>query len=112
MVLNKLSEFLFNTFMDSSSDEESEFMIVVAPPSSMTTLSGKSQCIRARRANAACNREASHYRLQLDYFYPTKPIFTVNMFRLCFWMSRNLFMTILRGVRDYEPYFRCKPRCH
>jgi hypothetical protein len=41
MVLNKLREFLFNTFMDSSSDEESEFMIDAAPPSSMTTLSGK-----------------------------------------------------------------------
>jgi hypothetical protein len=24
-------------------------------------------------------------------------------------MPRDMFMVILQGVRDYEPYFQCKP---
>jgi hypothetical protein len=31
------------------------------------------------------------------------------MFRRRYRVSRDLFLIILRGVRDYEPYFRCRP---
>jgi hypothetical protein len=102
--------------MESSSDEESdeplELMIVV---SSRIHDHNKRQkavhmgLIRPRMANAACNWEASHYWLQRDYFHPTKPFFMPNMYRRHFLMSRDLFLTVLREVRYYDPFFGCKP---
>jgi hypothetical protein len=36
------------------------------------------------------------------------PVFTEALFRWRYRMSRYLFLTILRGVRDYDPYIGCK----
>jgi hypothetical protein len=46
--------------------------------------------------------------LQKDYFDLTNPIFPEKMFRRRYRMSRDLFLLILRGARNYDPYFQCR----
>jgi hypothetical protein len=56
---------------------------------------------RPRRGNAVHNLEVGHYRLQRDNFHPTKPVLTENLFPHRFRILRDLFLTIIRGIRNY-----------
>ena len=44
-----------------------------------------------------------------DYFDRTNPVYPEHLFRRRYRMSRDLFLIIPRGVRDYDPYFQCRP---
>ncbi|KAK1632881.1 hypothetical protein QYE76_007196 [Lolium multiflorum] len=48
-------------------------------------------------------------RLHKDYFHITNPIYPEKLFRRRYRMSRDLFLVILRGIRNYDPYFQCRP---
>ncbi|KAK1670500.1 hypothetical protein QYE76_058659 [Lolium multiflorum] len=48
-------------------------------------------------------------QLHKDYFHLTDPVFKEKMFRRRYKMSRELFLVILRGIRNYDPYFQCRP---
>jgi hypothetical protein len=51
----------------------------------------------------------TNYTMYKDYFHDTIPLFSAQTFRRRYWMSRNLFLKIMQGVRDYDSYFLCKP---
>ena len=65
--------------------------------------------VKGRSKNLARNRVEGHLRLHKDYFHGTNPVYPEKMFRRRYRMSRDLFMVILRGVRNYNPYFQCRP---
>jgi hypothetical protein len=50
-------------------------------------------------------------RLYKDYFDPINPRYKEKAFRRRYWMSRELFMVILNGVREYNDYFETKYNC-
>jgi hypothetical protein len=50
-------------------------------------------------------------RLYKDYFDPIMPIYKAKEFRRRYRMSRELFLIILNGVRDYDDYFEAKYDC-
>jgi hypothetical protein len=52
------------------------------------------------------SREAGHVRLYKDYFDPISLIFKEKAFRHRYGMSRELFLVILNGVREYDDYFK------
>ncbi|KAK1619791.1 hypothetical protein QYE76_025308 [Lolium multiflorum] len=61
-----------------------------------------------RSKNLLRNRVAGQARLHKDYFHLTNPVFPEKEFRRRYRMSRDLFLVILRGVRNYDPYFQCR----
>jgi hypothetical protein len=61
---------------------------------------------RARRGNLERDREGG--RLYRDYFHPTKLVFMEALFRRRHRISRDMFLAILQGVSDYDPYFKCR----
>ncbi|KAK1615007.1 hypothetical protein QYE76_020524 [Lolium multiflorum] len=65
--------------------------------------------VKGRSKNLPRNRVEGHLQLHKDYFHRTDPVFKEKMFWRRYRMSRDLFMVILRGIRDYYPYFQCRP---
>jgi hypothetical protein len=53
-------------------------------------------------------RERGHDMLFYDYFHYNKELFTPQMFRRRFRMSRPLFNRIMDGVKIYDDYFIAK----
>jgi hypothetical protein len=66
---------------------------------------------KKREGNIDCDREASHVHMYKDYFHPIKPIYKAKEFRRRYRMSRELFLVILNGIRDYDDYFEAKYDC-
>jgi hypothetical protein len=63
---------------------------------------------KTREANVDCDREAGHMRLYKDYFHPIKPVYKAKEFCRRYRMSREVFLIILNGVREYDDYFEAK----
>jgi hypothetical protein len=63
---------------------------------------------KGRSANVTRNRVSGHDRLYKDYFHHTDPIYNEVMSRCRYQMSLNPFLIILRGIKDYNPYFQCR----
>jgi hypothetical protein len=61
--------------------------------------------------NVDRDREADHVRLYKDYFDPIMPLYKAKAFHRRYRMSRELFLVILNGVRDYDDYFEAKYNC-
>jgi hypothetical protein len=66
---------------------------------------------KQREGNVDRDREAGHVRLYKDYFDPINPLYKEKAFRHRYRMSRELFLVILNGVRDYDDYFEAKYDC-
>jgi hypothetical protein len=66
---------------------------------------------KKREGNVDRDREAGHVRLYKDYFDPIMPLYKAKAFRRWYRMSRELFLVILNGVRDYDDYFEAKYDC-
>ncbi|KAK1649259.1 hypothetical protein QYE76_067064 [Lolium multiflorum] len=91
--------------VDSSSDEESDqstqTVATAAAPSSTSTIQARRRCTGAlSRASQKTCRATESPPPHKDYFHHTDPVYR---------MSTDLFMVILRGVRNYDPYFQCRP---
>ena len=67
--------------------------------------------VKGREANVDREREAGHVRLYKDYFHQTNPVHKAKAFRRRYRMSREVFLRILNGVRDYDDYFQAKRDC-
>ncbi|XP_071683696.1 uncharacterized protein [Lolium perenne] len=65
--------------------------------------------VKGRSKNLPRNRVEGQFRLHKDHFLLNDPVFKEKMFWCRCRMSRELFLVILRGVRDYDPYFQCMP---
>jgi hypothetical protein len=61
--------------------------------------------------NVNRDREADHVRLYKDYFDLIMLIYKAKAFRRRYRMSRELFLIILNGVRDYDDYFQATYDC-
>ncbi|KAK1660271.1 hypothetical protein QYE76_048430 [Lolium multiflorum] len=86
--------------IDSSSDEESD-------QSTQTLATTAASMIHEFTSNEG--RVEGQLRLHKDYFHLIDPVFKEKMFRRRYRMSRELFLVILWGVRNYDPYFQCRP---
>ncbi|KAK1679728.1 hypothetical protein QYE76_040576 [Lolium multiflorum] len=102
--------------VDSSSDEESDesTQTLATTAASMihefTSNPGPQHrgSVKGRSKNLPRNRVEGQVRLHKDYFHLTNLIFPEKYFRRRYRMSRDLFLVILRGVRNYDPYFQCR----
>ncbi|CAI0625562.1 unnamed protein product, partial [Linum tenue] len=56
------------------------------------------------------HREDGHQRLYNDYF-AENPTYPEEKFRCRFRMRRNLFLRIVEGVTNQDPYFQSNPDC-
>jgi hypothetical protein len=77
----------------------------------MTILRGRSRFAGARGGLAGPMRHTIERLSTTGSNGTTSPMesgFTTKLFRRSFRMSRDLCMTILQGVGDYESYFRFK----
>ena len=63
-----------------------------------------------RRKNKDRNRMEGHMTLWRDYF-ADDPTFGDKEFRRRFRMNKDLFMTLVIGVRGYDDYFKLKRDC-
>ncbi|KAK1693600.1 hypothetical protein QYE76_010297 [Lolium multiflorum] len=103
--------------VDSSSDEESDQSTQTLATSAASILHEYNSkqapvhrgSVKGRSKNLPRNRVEGNLRLHKDYFHRTDPVFKEKMFRRRDRMSRDLFMVILRGVRNYDPYFQSRP---
>jgi hypothetical protein len=50
-----------------------------------------------------------HSRLYKEYFHLTYPVYKGNMFWCRYRMSRDPFMVIIRGIRDFAPTSNAGP---
>jgi hypothetical protein len=66
---------------------------------------------KKQEGNVDRDREAGRVRLYKDYFDPIILICKAKAFRRWYRMSRELFLVILNGVRDYDDYFEAKYDC-
>ncbi|KAK1601704.1 hypothetical protein QYE76_018398 [Lolium multiflorum] len=103
--------------IDSSSDEESyqSTQTLATTAASMihefTSNTGPEHrgSVKGRSKNLPCNRVEGQARLHEEYFHLTNPVFPEKLFRRRYRMSRDVFLIILWGVRNYDPYFQCRP---
>jgi hypothetical protein len=61
---------------------------------------------KMRQANVDHVREAGHMRLYKGYFDPINPLYKEKLFRCCCRMSKELFLVILNGMKEYDDYFK------
>jgi hypothetical protein len=98
---------------DEDSDGETELLLVAAGMVNehfpMPPRRGGSS--KKREGNVDQDGEVGHVRLYKDYFHPIKPIYKAKEFHRRYRMSRELFLIILNGVRDYDDYFEAKYDC-
>jgi hypothetical protein len=98
---------------DEDSDGETELLVATAGMVNehflMPPRRGGSS--KKREGNVDRDREAGHVHLYKDYFNLIKPIYKAKKFRRRYRMSRELFLVILNGVRDYDDYFEAKYDC-
>jgi hypothetical protein len=66
---------------------------------------------RSGRATSIASEKRGHVRMYKDYFDLIMPIYKAKEFRRRYRMSRELFLIILNGVRDYDDYFEDKYDC-
>jgi hypothetical protein len=103
----------YENVFESSSDEESDLLMaavgMVNEQFLMPPCRGSSS--KKWEANVDYDREASHVRLYKDYFVPVNPIFKEKAFPHRYRMSRELFMVILNGMREYADYFKAQYDC-
>jgi hypothetical protein len=99
---------------DKESDGETELLVAAADMVNehflMPPRRGASS--KKREGNVDREREAVHVRMYKDYFDPIMPIYKAKEFRRSYRMSRELFLIILNGVRDYDDYFEAKYDCN
>jgi hypothetical protein len=62
-----------------------------------------------RQGNVKQNQVGGNVWLYKDYFHITDLVYKEHMFQRRYRMSSDLFMVILQGVRDFAPYFQCRP---
>lgn len=61
-----------------------------------------------RQGNIKRNQVGGHVRLYNDYFHHIDLVYKEHMFQQRYRMSRDIFMDILQGVGDFDPYFQCR----
>jgi hypothetical protein len=66
---------------------------------------------KQQEGNVDHEREAGQVRLYKDYFDPINPLYKEKAFRRRYRMSKEPFLVILNGVRDYDDYFEVKYDC-
>jgi hypothetical protein len=98
---------------DEDSDGETELLVATAGMVNehflMPPYRGGS--CKKREGNVDRDREAGHVRLYKDYFDSIRPTYKAKEFHRRYRMSRELFLIILNGVRDYDDYFEAKYDC-
>jgi hypothetical protein len=107
----------FNSVLMSSSDEdtdgETELLLAAAGMVNehflMPPRRGGSS--KKREGKVDRDQEANHVRLYNDYFDPIMSIYKAKEFCRRYRMSRELFLIITNGVRDYDDYFKAKYDC-
>jgi hypothetical protein len=57
---------------------------------------------KQREGNVDRDREAGHVRLYKDYFDPINPLYKEKAFHRRYRISRELFLVIISGVRNYD----------
>ncbi|KAK1664525.1 hypothetical protein QYE76_052684 [Lolium multiflorum] len=100
--------------VDSSSDEESDQSTQTLATTAASMIHEfisnpgpvHQGSVKGRSKNLPRNRVAGQACLHNDYFHLTNPVFPEKVFRHRYMMSRDLFLVILRGVRNYDPYFQ------
>ncbi|KAK1668455.1 hypothetical protein QYE76_056614 [Lolium multiflorum] len=103
--------------VDSSSDDESDHSAQTLATTAASMIHEVTSnpgpvhrgSVKGRSKNLSRNRVAGQTRLHKDYFHLTNPVFPEKVFRCRYRMSRDLFLVILRGVKNYDPYFQCMP---
>jgi hypothetical protein len=71
---------------------------------------GRGLCKGARAGHAGVrNLKCIEKLATTNSIRTTNHIYPEHKFHRHFWMSRMLFLTVLKGVRDYDSCFRCKP---
>ncbi|XP_051211156.1 uncharacterized protein [Lolium perenne] len=112
-MLNKFRAEVIDPSSDEESDQTTQTMAIVAASilheCNTSQMSVHRGSVKGRSKNMPCNGVEGHLRLHKDYFDRTNPVFPEKMFRHRYRMSRDMFMIILHGVRDYDPYFQCRP---
>ncbi|XP_051189866.1 uncharacterized protein [Lolium perenne] len=68
----------------------------------------KLRLISKRSANSIGKKRAAPLQLT-SFFWQTTISRNVSPYPRRYRMSRDLFWVILRGVRNYDPYFQCRP---
>jgi hypothetical protein len=63
---------------------------------------------RSRKATSIAIKRLGMCVLYKDYFDVIMPLYKAKAFRRWYRMSRELFLVILNGVRDYDDYFKAK----
>ena len=111
-----LNRFRREVVDDSSSSDESndttQFMVAVASmlhEHNVRNMPVHRGSVKGRKRSIPRNRVDGYQRLYADYFDRTDPMFREYLFRRRYRMPRDMFMVILRGFRDYDPYFQCRP---
>jgi hypothetical protein len=95
---------------DEESDSEIEFLMAAAG------MVNEHFLMPHRRGGSSKNwegnidhdREAGHVRLYKIYFDSIMPLYKAKTFRRRYRMSREIFLVILNGIRDYDDYFEAK----
>ncbi|KAK1619277.1 hypothetical protein QYE76_024794 [Lolium multiflorum] len=109
--LERLRKECIDTSSDEECDETSQLMAVVGSilhehhfKQMMVYRCSKKDC----SANVLRNRVGGHALLK-HYYHLTHTVYNKHKFRHRCRISRDMFVVILRGVRDYDPYFQCMP---
>jgi hypothetical protein len=105
--LERLRKECIDTSSDEECDETSQLMAVVGSilhehhfKQMMVYRCSKKDC----SANVPRNRVGGHALLK-HYYHLTHTVYNKHKFRHRCRISRDMFVVILRGVRDYDPYF-------
>jgi hypothetical protein len=107
----------FDNVLMSSSDEESDgetdiLMATAGIVSEHFPIPPHRDCSsKKQEGNVDRDREAGHVRLYKDYFDLIMPLYKAKAFCRRYRMSRELFLVILDGVKDYDDYFEAKYDC-
>jgi hypothetical protein len=99
MDLGQSIEMLRREGVDTSSDETSQLMVVA---DSIIHEHNRRQIPLYQDSTKGRLANLKRYK---DYFHLTNPVYKKVMFPRRYRMSRDLFLIILGGVRDYDPYF-------
>jgi hypothetical protein len=111
------SKAYFDNMLMSSSDEESDgetdlLMAAAGMVNEHFLMPPRRGCSSKKwEGNVDRDREAGHVRLYKDLFNPIMPLYKAKAFYRRYRMSRELFLVILNGVRDYDDYFEAKYDC-
>jgi hypothetical protein len=94
---------MLNSLFVEESDGETDLVGMVNEHFLMLPRRGGSS--KKREANVDHDQEVSHADLYKDYFDLINPLFKEMAFCRGYRISRELFLVILYGVREYDDYF-------